>query len=128
MVEAKFEQHLIMLVMDECVSELKMDGRLQVNTYQKGDFILVPANINFWCADKTNVNFIALYLDPQHTLHSNQELITGDEFELVPIFREPDPFINGVSLALRQELITNYYGSAMYAESLLNSLIVHQPD
>jgi len=120
-----FQQHTLVVPLNNYLTECKMDSQFESRNTQRGDLILIPANMDYWSADITNSEYIVLTIEPQQLLQANQELIKGDAIELIPTFPKPDAFIYGTAIALKQELETNYNGCRLYAESLFNSLAVH---
>ena len=125
MPEVAFKHHTIVVSLRQIVMESKMDGRWQNQTIPKGETIVIPAQLNYWSVDRTDSEFVVLSLNPQELQRNNQELFKGEEFELIPTFARPDPFIYGTVLALQQQLLSDFHGSYLYAESMLNSLGVH---
>ena len=124
---ANFQQHALVVSVNEYFTECKMDSQFESKNTRRGDLVLIPANMDYWAADITiaNADVIVLSIDPQQLLQANQELIKGDAIELIPTFPKSDAFIYGTAIALKQELETNYKGCSLYAESLFNGLAVH---
>ena len=126
MPEAQFQQHILVVnLLDSVRSELRMDNHFEAKNLQKGDLILIPAQVDYWNADLSRNEFVVLAVEPQQLHKSCPKLFKGNTVELIPTFPQSDPFIYGTALALKQELETNYGGCRLYAESLLNSLCVH---
>lgn len=120
-----FQQHILAVYLKELAAEFKMNSRYEVRNVHSGDLVIIPANMDYWNADRTDSEFVVLSVEPQKLLHSSQDLIKGDLIELIPTISQPDPFIYGTALALKQELETDYQGCRLYAETLSNSLAVH---
>lgn len=125
MPEVRFQQHIILVQLSKVLCERRIGKSFKLESSQIGDTVIIPAGINHWSADRTDSEFIAIAIKPQQLIHSSEDLIKGDSFELIPTFAEPDSFIYGTALALKQELETDYNGCGLYAESLLNALSVH---
>ena len=125
MPEVQFQQHTIVVNLKNTPSEHRMDARFLAKNAQRGDILLVPAEVDFWTADRTDSEFIVLAIELQQLHKSCRELFEGNTVELIPTFPQSDPFIYGTALALKQELETNYGGCRLYAESLFNSLCAH---
>ena len=125
MPEVVFDQHILVVHINKFAIEVKFDGINDSKILQPGDLTLIPAKANYWSADREDSEFIVLSIEPQYLLSNNQDLIRGDGFELISTFGKSDPFIYATAVTLHQELIDDYHGCDLYAESLLNSLSVH---
>ncbi len=53
------------------------------------------------------------------------EVVDPDKIELLPQFATPDPFVHQIGIALKSALTKNGSTSRLYAETLMNALIIH---
>ena len=53
------------------------------------------------------------------------EVVDPDRIELLPQFATPDPFVYQIGVALKSALAKHGSSSRLYAESLINTLIIH---
>ena len=125
MPELVCKQHILAIVLKKHSTECRIDGRYQRKNVAPGDTLLIPADVNYWSADRTDSEFIVIAIEPESLFNSGRELIKNDSLELIPTFPQPDPFVYGTALALKQELETDYHGCRLYAETLRESLAVH---
>ncbi len=119
------EHHVIVLGVSSLECERKLDGRYQIENRLAGSVAIIPANAEHWAAWKASTRFILFSIQPNVLAQIAPETVDPDRVELIPTFAQPDPFVYGTGLALKQELETDYNGCRLYAESLLNSLSVH---
>ena len=120
-----FQQHILVITLSKTIAEYKMNGCFQAQQSQVGDLVLIPAKADYWNIDRTDSEYIVIAIEPESLFNSGQELIKNDSIELIPTFPQPDPFVYGTALALKQELETDYHGCRLYAETLRESLAVH---
>ena len=123
--ECIYQQHILVIDLATFLSEYRMDGRYDRRNTEIGDVLLIPAKADYWNADRTDSEYIVIAIEPESLLNSGRDLIKNDSLELIPTFPQPDPFVYGTALALKQELETDYHGCRLYAETLRESLAVH---
>ncbi|MGF1499975.1 MAG: helix-turn-helix domain-containing protein [Elainellaceae cyanobacterium] len=91
-----------------------------------GDFILVPKDVEHQLViPQESPGCLMILLKPNFVSGIAQESVDPDRVELLPTFLQPDPFIHGTALALREALETYGSGSQLYAEALSQALAVH---
>ncbi|MEO1185443.1 MAG: hypothetical protein AAFX46_12470, partial [Cyanobacteria bacterium J06636_27] len=60
---ANFQQHTFVVTLNQYLIECKMDSQFESKNTQRGDFILIPANMDYWAADITDSEFIVLTIE-----------------------------------------------------------------
>jgi AraC family transcriptional regulator len=102
-----------------------IDGRFQEEQNVQGDFVIVPANTSHQAAWYSEGASVAIVIDPLMFSQAVYEAVDPDKIELLPQFATSDPFVYQIGVALKSALIKNGSTSRLYAETLMNALIVH---
>ncbi len=102
-----------------------IDGRFQEEQNVQGDFVIVPANTTHQAAWYSEGASVAIVIDPLMFSQAVYEAVDPDKIELLPQFATSDPFVYQIGVALKSALIKNGSTSRLYAETLMNALIVH---
>lgn len=124
--EMSLLQHAIVIHLKPKVKfERRLAELYQIENPNIGDIAIIPAEVSHWHGTNQEVEGIVLVLEPTTLIQYAQELIDSDQVELIPTFAQPDPFIYGVALALKQELDSGNAGGLIYLESLFNAFIIH---
>ncbi|MCJ8282358.1 MAG: AraC family transcriptional regulator [Rivularia sp. ALOHA_DT_140] len=122
------KQHCIGILTDipsPMQTERIIDGRFLEEQNVQGDLIIVPANTTHQAAWYSEGASVAIVIDPLMFTQAIYEVVDPDKIELLPQFATPDPFAYQIGVALKSALIKNGSTSRLYAESLMNALILH---
>lgn len=122
------KQHCIGILTDipsPMRTERIIDGRFLEEQNVQGDLIIVPANTTHQAAWYSEGCSIAIVIDPLMFSQAIYEVVDPDKIELLPKFATPDPFVYQIGVALKSALIKNGSTSRLYAETLINALILH---
>lgn len=106
-------------------TERTIDGRLRREQNIQGDFVIVPANTSHKVAWNKPGGAITIAIDPTVFAQTIYEVVDPSRIELVPQFATADPFVYQTGVALKSALAKHGSGSRLYAESLVNTLIIH---
>ncbi|MEM7555102.1 MAG: AraC family transcriptional regulator [Cyanobacteria bacterium P01_A01_bin.84] len=102
-----------------------IDGRFVRENNVQGDLIIVPANTTHQAAWYKEGYSVAIMIDPVVFAQTIYEVVDPDKVELQPQFATPDPFVYQIGVALKSALIKHGTSSRLYAETLINALILH---
>ena len=123
-----FKQHGIAIFTDTSPSiqiERKMDGRLVQEQNVLGNFVIVPANMNHQVVWDKSISAVKIAIEPTVFARTIHEVVDPERVEILPQFATPDPFVHQIGLALKSALIKRGSSSRLYAETLINTLILH---
>ena len=126
--KTSLKQHCIGILTDipsTIQTDRIIDGRFQEEHNVQGDFVIVPANTTHQSAWYSEGASVAVVIDPLMFSQAIYEVVDPDKIELLPKFATPDPFVYQIGVALKSALIKNGSTSRLYAESLINTLIIH---
>ena len=126
--KTSLKQHCIGILTDIPVpmqTERIIDGRFLREENVQGDLIIVPANTTHQAAWYSEGASLAIVIDPLMFSQAIYEVVDPDKIELLPQFATPDPFVYQIGVALKSALIKNGSTSRLYAETLMNALILH---
>jgi len=119
-------EHTVLLSLSEgCRGELTTASGSRVKgPKNRGSVCVLPSGLAHTARFEGSSEHLALYLDPA-LLHRNAtDLRVRGNFEVVERFRQRDPIISAIGMALLAELSDGSSGR-LYAESLANVLAVH---
>ena len=122
------KQHSIGIFTDvpsPAVTERQIDGRFKREEIIKGSCVIIAANTSQYAEWDKESGALTLAIDPTVFAQTIYEVIDPDTIELLPQFATPDPFIYQVGLRLKSALTKQSNTSRLYAETLVNSLILH---
>ncbi|MBV6627060.1 MAG: helix-turn-helix transcriptional regulator [Rivularia sp. (in: Bacteria)] len=102
-----------------------IDGRFVRENNVQGDLIIVPANTTHQAAWYKEGCSVAIAIDPVVFAQTIYEAVDPDKIELLPKFATPDAFVYQIGVALKSALIKHGASSRLYAETLINALILH---
>ncbi|MGB3638180.1 MAG: AraC family transcriptional regulator [Rivularia sp. (in: cyanobacteria)] len=102
-----------------------IDGRFVEEHNVQGDLIIVPANTTHQAAWYGEGASVAIAIDPTVFAQTIYEVVDPDKVELLPQFATSDPFVHQIGIALKSALIKHGTSSRLYAETLINALILH---
>ncbi|MBD2104965.1 AraC family transcriptional regulator [Leptolyngbya sp. FACHB-261] len=105
----------------------QLDGQVYEAEVTRGDMILTPANRPTEWAWHNEVNVLHLCLEPALVAKVALEAVEVDSVrvEILNHFAAADPQIRQIGQLLLAELESKKVGSRLYAESLVNALVVH---
>ena len=120
-------QHGICIKTGGCQGKSKrwLDDKFQNKCMAHGDVMIVPDNISYQGQWDNLTEFILLGIEPKLVQHIAYESIAPEKVEILPTFPQPDPLIYQIAIALKTALLTNKFGSSLYAETMANALSVH---
>jgi len=107
------------------ITERQIDGRLIEEQVVQGSCVIIPANLTQQAAWDRGGGALTLAIDPMIFAQTIYEVVDPDTIELLPLFATPDPFIYQMGIALKAALTRSNTSSRLYAESLVNTLILH---
>ena len=102
-----------------------IDGYLRQEQNIQGDFVIVPANTSHQVAWNESGSAIVIAIDPTVFAQTIYEVVDPDKIELLPQFATPDPFVYQIGIALKSALVKHSTSSRLYADTLVNTLILH---
>ena len=122
------KQHCIGILTDiplPMQTERIIDGRFLREQNVQGDLIIIPANTTHQAAWYSEGCSVAIMIEPRVVAQTIYEVVNPDKIEILPQFATADPFVYQIGVALKSALIKNGSTSRLYAESLMNALIIH---
>ena len=127
-----------------------IDGRFKREEVVQGNCVIIPANISQQVEGNKDCGALMLAIDPTTVAQTIYEVVNPDTIELLPQFATPDPFLHQIGIALKAALFKQSdkpngdvspdrrlkttgdaaasrasLRSRLYAETLVNSLILH---
>lgn len=122
------KQHSISIFTDvpsPAITERQIDGRLKEEQVVQGSCVIVPANTSHQAEWNKKSGALTIAVDPTIFAQTIYEVVDPDTIELLPLFATPDPFIYQIGVALKSALTRNNTSSRLYAETLVDTLILH---
>lgn len=106
-------------------AERRIDDKLRREIVRRGDAVVVPADT--WHSAEWNRGggAIIVGLEPQAMLNTLDRTLDRDSLELMPHFATSDPLIDRIGIVLKSALEHPNSLSRLYAESLLDTLMMH---
>lgn len=103
-----------------------LDGKWGKERRHPGDIAMIPAGVPHRCNWTTSVQFMVLALEPALLQRVGQDWVNPDRIELMPRFMtDSDALIQGILLALKQEVESGGIGGPVLVDSLKTALAVH---
>jgi AraC family transcriptional regulator len=110
-----------------------IDGNFHNHRFDRGDFIIFPAEISHRVIWDRSIEFLMVGFDSssikQTILELNdcekQKNYSNCELKIVPQDKLQDPLVYQIGLALKTELQVNGTVNNLYTESMINALLVH---
>lgn len=121
-------QHCIGIFTDvpsTAITEREIDGRFKREEVVRGSCVIIPANVSHYAEWNKGSGALTMAINPTVFAQTVYEVVDPDKIELLPQFATPDPFIYQIGVALKAALFKQGNTSRLYAETLVNSLIVH---
>jgi AraC family transcriptional regulator len=122
------QQHSIGIFTDVpslAITERQIDGRLKEEQVVQGSCVIVPANTSQQAEWNKGSGALTIAVDPTIFAQTIYEVVDPDSIELLPQFATPNPFIYQIGVALKSALTRHDTSSRLYAETLVNTLILH---
>lgn len=107
------------------ITERYIGGSFKREEIVRGSCVIVPANTSQYAEWNRESGAVTLAIDPTVFAQTIYEVVDPDKIELLPQFATPDPFIYQIGVALKAALTKKSDSSRLYAETLVNSLILH---
>lgn len=121
-------QHSIGIFTDvpsPAITERYIGGSFKREEIVQGSCVIIPANTSQYAEWNRESGAVTLAIDPTVFAQTIYEVVDPDTIELLPQFATPDPFIYQIGVALKAALTKQSDSSRLYAETLINSLILH---
>ena len=122
------KQHCIGILTDipsTIETERIIDGRFVREHNVQGEFVIIPANITHQAAWYQEGCSVAIAIEPTVFAQTIYEVVDPDKVELLPQFATRDPLVYQIGVALKSALTRHGTSSRLYAETLINTLILH---
>lgn len=122
------QQHAIGIFTDvpsPAITERYIGGSFQREEIIRGSCVIIPANTSQYAEWNKSSGAVTLSIDPTVFAQTIHEVVDPDSIELLPQFATCDPFIYQIGVALKSALTKQSDSSRLYAETLVNSLILH---
>ena len=122
------KQHNIGIFTDvpsPAITERSIDGCFKRSEIVRGSCVIIPANSPQYAEWNRESGALTLAIDPTVFAQTIYEVVDPDTIELLPQFATPDPFLYQTGVALKSALIKQSNTSRLYAETLVNTLILH---
>jgi AraC family transcriptional regulator len=122
------KQHAVGIFTDvpsPAITKRQIDGRLKEEQVVQGSCVIVPANTSQQAEWNKESGALIIAVDPTIFAQTIYEVVDPDSIELLPQFATPDPLIYQLGVALKSALTKHDTSSRLYAETLVNTLIIH---
>ena len=106
-------------------TERTIDGRSRREQNIQGDFVFVPANTSHQVAWNKSGGAVTIAINPVVFAQTIYEVVDPSKIEILPQFATADPFVYQIGSALKSALAKHSNSSRLYAEGLVNTLILH---
>jgi AraC family transcriptional regulator len=106
-------------------TERQIDGRFKQEQVIQGNCVIIPAHISQRVEWDRASGALMLAIDPTVFAQTVYEVVDPNTIELLPQFATADPFIYQIGVALKSALFKHSDRSRLYAETLVNTLILH---
>ncbi len=124
--EHSHAEHLIVVSLDRNRVERWLDGHLEKEITQKGNFCLIPSNLPHGCNWQQEAEILLLAIAPDRISQIARESVNTDRIELMPrsLMNSDDPFIAQIASLLKKDLEEGCPLGSLYGESLSTALFV----
>ena len=122
------EQHSLGIFTDvpsTCITEREIGTEFKREEIVRGSCIIIPANASQYAEWDKEAGALTMAIDPQAFAQTIYEVVDPDTIELLPLFATPDPLMYQIGVALKSALMKQGKTSCLYAETLVNTLILH---
>ncbi|MEM7590219.1 MAG: AraC family transcriptional regulator [Cyanobacteria bacterium P01_A01_bin.83] len=107
------------------ITDREIGGRVKQEKIIAGSCVIIPANTPQYAEWNKESGAITISIEPTMFAQTIHEVVDPDTIELLPLFATPDPLLYQIANALKTALFNNSDRSRLYAETLVNSLILH---
>jgi AraC family transcriptional regulator len=108
-----------------CITEREIGSSFRQEEVVQGSCVIIPANTSQYAEWNQGSGALTIAIDPTAFAQTIYEVVDPDTIELLPLFATPDPFVHQIGIALKAALTRNNTSSRLYAETLVNTLILH---
>ncbi len=108
-----------------CITERQIGSSFKREEVVQGSFVIIPANTSQYAEWNQGSGALTIAIDPAAFAQTIYEVVDPDKIELLPQFATTDPFIYQIGVALKSALFKQSDRSRLYAETLVNTLILH---
>ena len=122
------QQHSIGIFTDvpsSGITERVIGGSFKREEVIQSSCIIVPANTSQYAEWDKESGALTMAIDPKAFAQTIYEVVDPDTIELLPLFATPDPMMYQIGIALKSALMKPGKTSRLYAETLVNALILH---
>jgi AraC family transcriptional regulator len=122
------KQHAVGIFTDvpfPAITKRQIDGRLKEEQVVQGSCVIVPAHTSQQAEWNKESGALTIAVDPTIFAQTIYEVVDPDCIELLPQFATLDPFVYQLGVALKSALFKHSDRSRLYAETLVNTLILH---
>ncbi|AFY93844.1 helix-turn-helix transcriptional regulator [Chamaesiphon minutus] len=106
-------------------AERWIDGKLRREVVRRGDAVIVPADTWHYAEWNRGGGAIVVGLEPKVIRDTLNLTLERDRLELIPHFATTDPTIDRIGISLKHALEHPGSLSRLYAESMLDALMMH---
>jgi AraC family transcriptional regulator len=111
---------------EDSSGERWLDGKRTRETRHLGEIAMIPAGISHRCNWNTSVQFMVLAVEPAILIQVADDLVDRDRIELISHFMtEQDLLLQGIFLALKEEIEFGKIGGHLLVDSLKTTLAIH---
>jgi AraC family transcriptional regulator len=100
-------------------------GHIVHNKRTVGQASIVPAGQQYQAVWKEEFEDVGIHLDPDFISRQAKELVQTDRLDLIRACEIGDPLVHQIGRSLADEVDAGAPGGAIYAESLVNTLVAH---
>ena len=122
------QQHAVGIFTDvpsPAITDRYIGGSFQQEQVIQGSCVIIPANTSQYAEWNQATGAITLSIDPLIFAQAIYEVVDPNTIELLPQFATPDPLIYQIGLAFKSALSKQGDRNRLYAETLVNTLILH---
>ena len=122
------EQHSIAIFTDvphPAITEREIGTDFKRDRVVEGSCVIVPANTSQYAEWDEESGALMMAIDPRAFAQTIYEIVDPDTVELLPLFATPDPLMYQIGVALKSAMMKQGKTSRIYAETLVNTLILH---
>lgn len=107
------------------ITDRVIGGQIKQEKIIAGSCVIIPANTPQYAEWDKESGAITISIEPAAFAQTIYEVVDPDTIELLPLFATPDPLLYQIANALKTALFNHSDRSRLYAETLINSLILH---
>ncbi|MGF1590825.1 MAG: helix-turn-helix domain-containing protein [Pleurocapsa sp.] len=122
------KQHAVGIFTDvpsPAITKRQINGHLKEEQVVQGSCVIVPANTSQQAEWNKGSGALTIAVDPTIFAQTIYEVVDPDSIELLPQFATSDSLVYQLGVALKSALTRHGTSSRLYAETLVNTLILH---